>query len=280
MRLSFTITALVAGVLLSVNLNRDGQSSDSAAELIPPLASPQLTVSSAPRRLSIAGTSASATHEAALQRQVAEQFGNAELHTEFLPGVVIASGWEASSSRLIHAVASMESAEAQMTTGGIEIRGVTADPATTASRIDGLREKMPAAAELRTDIIVIRSAESLDDLCRKAFSGLVLGPVSFAQSSAELRPASFATLDRITEFAHDCPSATIVITGHTDASGNEAWNRQLSRARAAAVADRIVGNGIDRQRLLVIGAGSSEPIADNATAYGRELNRRIEFELR
>ena len=280
MRATFTILLLVAGVLWSVDVYRDSQSGDTAPALVPPLVAPQLTISSAPQRLSIAGTSASASHEAALQRQVVEQFGDTELRTEFLPGVVVAGGWEISSSRLLHAVASMESAEAQMTAGGIEIRGVTADPATTASRIDRLREQMPAAAELHTDIIVIRSAESLDELCRKAFSGLVLGPVSFAKSSAELRPASFATLDRITEFAPDCPSATIVITGHTDASGNESWNRQLSRARAAVVADRIVRNGIDPQRLVVVGAGSSEPIADNATAYGRELNRRIEFELR
>ena len=150
----------------------------------------------------------------------------------------------------------------------------------TADRMDLLRGEMPATAELHADIIVVHSAESLDDLCRKAFSALVLGPVSFARSSAELRPSSFATLDRMTDFAHDCPSATIVITGHTDASGDEAWNLYLSLARAQAVADRITNSGIDPQRLIVNGAGSSEPIADNTTAYGRELNRRIEFELR
>ncbi len=280
MRVRVAILVLVAGTLLSVNLHRDDSLQDAAPAPLPPLAAPQITISSSELRLSIVGTSASSTHETALRRQAREQFGNAELLAEFLPGILISKDWEQSSSRLLHALASMESAEAQMTTGNVEIRGVTAEPATTASRIDRLREQMPAAAELHTDIIVIRSAESLDDLCRKAFSGLVLGPVSFPQSSAELRPASFATLDRMTEFAHDCPSATIVITGHTDASGSESWNRHLSLARAQAVADRIAQNGIDPQRLLVAGAGSSQPIADNATAYGRELNRRIEFELR
>jgi outer membrane protein OmpA-like peptidoglycan-associated protein len=280
MRVTFTLLVFIAGILLSVNVYRDGQSQNAAPPVIPPLAAPQMSINTGPLRLSIAGTSASAVHETALQRQAIEQFGDTELQTEFLPGVIVGKDWEVTSGRLLFAVASMESAEARMTTRGIEIRGVTADPATTTARINSLHEQMPAAAELHTDIIVIRSAESLDDLCRKSFSSLVLGPVSFAQSSAELRPASFATLDRITEFAHDCPSAVIVITGHTDARGNEAWNRKLSLARAQAVADRIAGNGIDPRRLLTAGAGSSEPIADNATAYGRELNRRIEFELR
>lgn len=280
MRVTFTLLVFIAGILMSVNVYRDGQSQHPAPAVVPPLAAPHMSISTGPLRLSIAGTSASAIHETALRHQVREQFRDTELQAEFLPGVVIGKHWEVTSSRLLYAVASMESAEAQMTTRGIEIRGVTADPAATTSRIDNLREQMPAAAELHTDIIVLRSAESLDDLCRKAFSALALGPVSFAESSAELRPAAFATLDRITEFANDCPSAILVITGHTDASGNEPWNKQLSLARAQAVAHRIAGNGIDPQRLRVAGAGSSEPIADNATAYGREFNRRIEFELR
>ena len=280
MRVTFTLLVLIAGILASVNVYRDGQSQHATSAVIPPLAPPQMSIITSPLGLSIAGTSASSIHETALRRQASEQFGDTDLQARFLPGVVIGEDWEVTSSRLLYAVASMASAEAQMTTRSIEIRGVTADPAATTSRSDRLREQMPAAAELHTDIIVIRSAESLDDLCRKAFSALVLGPVSFAESSAELRPASFASLDRITEFAHDCPSAVIVITGHTDSSGNESWNRQLSLARAQAVADRIAGNGIDPRRLLIAGAGSSEPIADNTTAYGRELNRRIEFELR
>ncbi len=63
-------------------------------------------------------------------------------------------------------------------------------------------------------------------------------------------------------------------------SGNEARNRQLSLARAQSVADYLVRNGVPASQLIVAGVGSSDPAADNATAYGRGLNRRIEFELR
>ena len=150
----------------------------------------------------------------------------------------------------------------------------------TAARLENLRSGVPASVQLVTDILVVRSTASLDELCRKAFSAMALGPVSFMESSAEIRSASLVTLDRITEFAHDCPSAKIAITGHSDASGDEAANRALSLARAQAVADYLVSNGIEPQRLVVLGAGASRPVADNATAYGRQLNRRIEFELR
>jgi OOP family OmpA-OmpF porin len=280
MRVTTTILVLAAGVLVSSNVHRGSESRGTPAEYQPPLAAPRLAISSAPSRLSIAGTSDSVDHEAALLSLAGELFADADLDADFRPGVIRAANWQVATNRLLYAVASMKSAEAELTAGGADIRGVTADADVTASRIDSLRRSLPPSMRLATDIIVVRSRASLDDLCRAAFAGLVLGPVSFARSSAELRPASFATLDRITEFALDCPSATIAITGHTDASGDESWNRQLSLARAQAVADRITSSGIDARRLVVAGAGSGEPIADNSTAYGRELNRRIEFELR
>ena len=108
----------------------------------------------------------------------------------------------------------------------------------------------------------------------------VTEPVAFHRSSAEIRTSSFATLDRIIEIANDCRDNSIAIIGHSDALGDESWNRRLSRARAQAVADYVIRAGIQQQRVVVEGLGSSQPIADNSTAHGRGLNRRIEFELR
>ena len=69
------------------------------------------------------------------------------------------------------------------------------------------------------------------------------------------------------------------MTGHTDASGSEGWNQHLSMQRAQAVGDYLVSGGVDRARLLLAGVGSSSPIADDSTRYGRSLNRRIDIEL-
>jgi OOP family OmpA-OmpF porin len=280
MRIATTILVFVCGVLLSAGIHR-GSSVNPASPLdISPLDSVHFSITMARRQLSIRGTTVSAAHERSLRTFAEEHLGDHELQTEFNAGVLPGSDWEAMSNRLLNVVAAMDSATAMMDTSSVAIRGVSSDAAAFGSHVEQLRQHLPKEMEFTADVVFVRSRASFDELCQKAFAKLVFEPVSFAESSAEIRPASFVTLDRITEFAHDCQSVTIAITGHTDSSGHEAWNRQLSLARAQSVADHIASNGIDMDRLVVAGLGSSAPIADNSTAQGRELNRRIEFELR
>lgn len=75
------------------------------------------------------------------------------------------------------------------------------------------------------------------------------------------------------------PQVTMVVEGHTDDVGSAETNQALSEARAEAVVDYLVANGLDRERLVPVGRGESEPIADNETEEGRRLNRRIEVDL-
>ena len=65
------------------------------------------------------------------------------------------------------------------------------------------------------------------------------------------------------------------VVGHTDSSGTEAYNQQLSERRAQTVADYLQAKGVAPGRLAASGAGESEPIADNATKEGRAENRRV-----
>ena len=67
----------------------------------------------------------------------------------------------------------------------------------------------------------------------------------------------------------------ISVDGHTDDSGDAAQNRSLSEQRAVAVAKHLIAEGVEPQRLIVVGRGSERPIADNATEIGREANRRV-----
>jgi outer membrane protein OmpA-like peptidoglycan-associated protein len=87
-------------------------------------------------------------------------------------------------------------------------------------------------------------------------------------------------LDRLSEFTYDCRDPKIAIIGHTDATGEESWNMQVSRARAQAVADHLIASGVAAERLIIEGLGSQHPLAENDTVQGRERNRRIEIELR
>lgn len=277
---TIAILVLTCGVLLSASINRGTRDDADLLSQVSALDHARFSISVARDRLLINGTSTSAAHEAALLKLAAEHFEDYETQTRFRAGVVVSEYWETTTNRLLYTLAALSSAEAEMDRRSISIRGVTSDVDTFAARVESLREELPKEIELSTDVLVVRSTVSFDELCGRAFSEVVLQPVSFKQSSAEIRPRSFVTLDRLTDFAHDCLDITIAITGHSDASGNESWNRQLSRARAQAVADHIVQRGIDPQRLVVTGLGSSVPVADNSTAHGRELNRRIEFELR
>ncbi len=102
----------------------------------------------------------------------------------------------------------------------------------------------------------------------------------FALGSDELTPDSLPLLDEIAALLKRCDGFDLEITGHTDSVGKADDNLALSEARARSVARRLEKLGIPPDRLHASGKGESEPIADNATAEGRERNRRIDFQLR
>lgn len=276
----YIIAALLLGGGVLITASIEDSQPDAAATALPAIESPRFTVTTTRSTVSLRGTTASAEHEAALLQLAREHFEDQETDARFSPGVVVPAKWETTSNRLLYALAATESADAVMDEDSITIRGVTADSATFASRIAFLGETLGNSTMMNIDVVDVSTTTPYDQLCERAFAELVIGPVSFPESSAEIRDASRVSLDRLVDYANDCPQTTIAITGHTDASGNDAWNRQLSLARAQAVADHMIARGIDAGRLEVDGRGSAEPIADNATPRGRELNRRIEFELR
>ena len=72
-------------------------------------------------------------------------------------------------------------------------------------------------------------------------------------------------------------SLKYIVEGHTDSTGSEAANRELSLKRAISVRDYLIRSGIPASATDVEGMGSSSPIADNATSAGRAANRRVEI---
>jgi OOP family OmpA-OmpF porin len=97
----------------------------------------------------------------------------------------------------------------------------------------------------------------------------------FDFDSAELRPESITELERLVKFMGDVPFATALVEGHTDSVGNDAYNLALSDRRAKSVFDYLTSRGVDPARLSSAGKGETAPIADNATAEGRQENRRV-----
>jgi outer membrane protein len=99
--------------------------------------------------------------------------------------------------------------------------------------------------------------------------------VAFKLNSAELTDGDKAALDEMATNLSRLQFVAGMVVGHTDSSGAEAYNQQLSERRAAAVVKYLESKGISAGRLTASGAGENEPIADNATAEGRALNRRV-----
>jgi outer membrane protein OmpA-like peptidoglycan-associated protein len=98
--------------------------------------------------------------------------------------------------------------------------------------------------------------------------------IYFDFNSSKLRPESTPELERIRGMLEQY-GQPVIIEGHTDAVGADDVNLRLSQERAEAVRSYLVGKGVAAGRIEAVGKGEAEPIADNETDDGRQLNRRV-----
>ena len=103
--------------------------------------------------------------------------------------------------------------------------------------------------------------------------------IKFEQGSANLLESSHEVLDEVIRILTTYSSFQLEIIGHTDATGEEETNLQLSQKRAQTCLEYLIAKGVSAHRVKAIGKGESQPIADNTTPEGREKNRRVEFSL-
>ncbi|MFR1241297.1 MAG: OmpA family protein, partial [Butyricimonas faecihominis] len=100
--------------------------------------------------------------------------------------------------------------------------------------------------------------------------------ILFATNSSQLSSSSRDALTKFATSLKNSPETDITIYGHTDNTGTRAVNERISKERAEAVANFLVGNGIARNRITTEGLAFDQPVADNSTAEGRAKNRRVE----
>jgi len=106
-----------------------------------------------------------------------------------------------------------------------------------------------------------------------------LPEVTFAVDSTTISPAMRAVLDDVAASMIRYPNSLIDVMGHTDSTGSDSYNLDLSRRRAESVANYLVSRGVTRARLETIGYGEQYPVADNTTEVGRAQNRRVEIRI-
>lgn len=108
----------------------------------------------------------------------------------------------------------------------------------------------------------------------------ILEKVQFEFGKAVIRGASFGLLDEVASVILNAPNiGRVEVGGHTDNKGSDDFNLKLSRDRAYAVREYLIGKGVPADQLVAVGYGETRPIDTNKTEQGREVNRRVEFNL-
>lgn len=135
-------------------------------------------------------------------------------------------------------------------------------------------EKKGGKWDAKTKTCKIDAPKQFQSVIAKAYDNL-----TFKTGSAEITKASYPFLDDIATYMKANPSFSLLIVGHTDSQGDEAYNQRLSEDRAESVKSYLVKKGVGEISITAEGKGESEPIADNNTAEGREKNRRVVFSV-
>ncbi len=104
-----------------------------------------------------------------------------------------------------------------------------------------------------------------------------LRAVKFPVGKAVIMPGNYELLSRVQKAIRKVKKPEVVIEGHTDSTGSDAINQQLSQDRAEAVRQYLIANAtVPPEKILAVGYGSTRPLASNATEEGRAINRRID----
>lgn len=126
-------------------------------------------------------------------------------------------------------------------------------------------------AELRQNLLVKQTSRGVE---------IAVNTASFFDvGKYEIKTASGDTLDRVATILRDRSKKDILVEGHTDITGSGQANQRLSELRAEAVKKSLVTRGVALGRLKAVGQGASKPVFDNATAEGRQQNRRMQIVL-
>ena len=137
-------------------------------------------------------------------------------------------------------------------------------------RMDKQKKELEAIQEAKVETVT--DANNLQAI-KVTFDNGIL----FATNKSELSPAARTALTKFAASLKNSPDTDITIYGHTDNTGSRTVNERISKERAEAVANFLVGEGISRSRIKTEGLAFDQPIADNSTAEGRALNRRVEI---
>ena len=103
--------------------------------------------------------------------------------------------------------------------------------------------------------------------------------ILFKTSSSDLQPEAKTNIESLSKILNKYPDTNILVDGYTDSTGTAEYNQRLSERRAGSVADFMKGYAVAGSRITTRGFGETAPVASNATAEGRQQNRRVEVAI-
>lgn len=130
------------------------------------------------------------------------------------------------------------------------------------------------AQELQRDMANAR-VERVGEGIKITFDSGIL----FDTNSSTLRPASQSDISKLAATLQKYPDTNVLVEGHTDNTGTDAINQPLSERRAQSVASSLTAQNVASSRITTKGLGSADPVGDNATAEGKQANRRVEVAI-
>lgn len=138
--------------------------------------------------------------------------------------------------------------------------------------LDNQQREMERMASQVKDVQTVRQQDQL----------VVIMPSSslFDTNSAQLHPGAQNNMREVADILQRYPHSDVIIAGHTDSTGETAYNQRLSQERSEAVRAFLLAQGVDPNRINTRGYGETMPIASNDTAAGRQQNRRVELTIK
>ncbi|MDZ4395633.1 OmpA family protein [Cypionkella sp.] len=167
----------------------------------------------------------------------------------------------------------------------VELKGITGSQSAKVRISQILSEKLGQGQTFKVDV---KYDEALDPLagiptpeeCAQDVDDVVeQQKITFTPGSAEIDAAASGVMKALADVLKACPGVKLEVAGYTDSQGSEAGNLALSQARAETVVLALQGRQIDISGMVARGYGEADPLVDNTTEAGREINRRIEFRL-
>jgi len=108
---------------------------------------------------------------------------------------------------------------------------------------------------------------------------VTFGDVLFDVNKAELKNSGMMNVNKLAQFLQENPDRKVIVEGYTDSTGAASYNQSLSERRASSVRMALVKMGVDPSRVVSQGYGKEYPVADNGSASGRAMNRRVEVTI-